>query len=319
MNLNLRTLVFFVLVFVFVSQIKSQTFEIGQSAEQIKNLVELSTNEHNKPDLNGNKSNSFWSFKVKNLDAQISMIIENHDEQYLLEFKSVINFCTYYIMQNNKLSSIVTEFENIQLNDLKEKYCTNNEDYKIGDLYFSEDFEHYSRLYSESEGNSSIEWRKTVISELNIDIQQRVNNRLKAFRLNPKKVTETKPIEALTKEDPDYQKRLYTILNCEDFSEGFALVSIDPELKPGETNYGYGDNRYGFINEKGEYLIKPKYSAAFSFSNGFSLIKNKKNESFWEFININGENIFDKKFTQAKSFSEGFASVRNEREGYGFI
>jgi hypothetical protein len=118
----------------------------------------------------------------------------------------------------------------------------------------------------------------------------------------------------------DNNEKLYTIYSCEDFNEGIALVGIDTEHKADERNYGYGKKLFGYINEKGIYVIEPKYEKAFSFNGGFALVTtNLQNVSNWEFINKKGENIFNKKFVDARSFSEGFAAVKIENGGYCFI
>jgi len=123
-----------------------------------------------------------------------------------------------------------------------------------------------------------------------------------------------------TSEVADSIERQNTLLSCDNFNEGFALVCVDSEHKAGERNYGYGKKLYGFINEKGEFVVHPKYDIASPFNNGFALVvTSSENSKSWEFINGKGVNVFNKNFEEARSFSDGIAAVQIENGVYGFI
>ena len=87
---------------------------------------------------------------------------------------------------------------------------------------------------------------------------------------------------------------------CE-FNEGFAAV-----LK---------DDRWGYINTKGEQIIECKFDDAGNFSEGFAVVfKDGK----CGYINTKGEQIVECKFDGVRDFHEGFAAV--EKDGkWGYI
>jgi len=309
-----------VTVLLVFGQAKSQTIEVGQDATQIKTLIEWTTKDHNKPDSYGNTSNSYWTWDVKYYNGQIEDVIQCYQDQYLIDFRVIANYCKHYVMENGKLAYVLTQFDNISLEKLKEFYSDNYSADKIGELYFSDDLEHYTKIYLANNGLATKEWRKTIISELPSNIQQSVKTKLTTIRTETKTKQKEEFTAKLTKEEADSKERQYTILTCDNFSDGLALVGIDTEHKSGEMNYGYGKKLFGYINDKGEYVIYPKYEKAFSFIDGFALVTtNTRYSNNWEFINKDGVNIFNKNFADARNFSEGFAAVRMKNGNYGFI
>ncbi|MCX6351499.1 MAG: WG repeat-containing protein [Bacteroidetes bacterium] len=307
-------------VLIFVNQTQGQTIEVGQSAEQIKGLIEWTTKDHNKPDTYGNKSSSYWTWDVKYNNGQITDVVQCYQKQYLLDLRTTADYCKHYIMDKSKLAYVLTQFENISVEKITENYNTNSMNKKIGGLYFSENYEYYSKIYLSTNGLATVEWRKTVVSELPASIQSSVSSKLTTIRTETKNKQTEELNTQLIQEDADTKERKNTILSCENFSNGLALFCYDTEHKAGEMNYSYGKKLYGYINEKGEVLISPKYEEAFSFNNGFALVTtNSRYSSNWEFINTKGENVFNKKFAAAKSFVDGFAAVRIVKGDYGFI
>ncbi len=86
------------------------------------------------------------------------------------------------------------------------------------------------------------------------------------------------------------------------FKEGRALIYIQ--------NQGYG-----FLNDKGDILVEPKFSDAESFYEGLAAVKiNGK----YGFINKKGEMIIAPKYDFVKNFNEGFAVVGIDKQ-VGFI
>ena len=100
----------------------------------------------------------------------------------------------------------------------------------------------------------------------------------------------------------------------DDFKEGLSLVGLEI------PNYGM---KFGFINKKGEEVIKCEYDVAYPFHGGFALVKK---DNRWFFIDkkglslINYGNIYSDdnyKFEQARDFSNGLAAVmKNGRWGF---
>ena len=146
------------------------------------------------------------------------------------------------------------------------------------------------------------------------------------------------------------------------FSEGVAAVAINSERwdcinEMKERNFELqaalfvcsrfdkADQKWGFINKKGEWAIEPRFDEALSFSEGlaavaidsekwdclsrsgvfslkFKVYLNLCNASsgynIWGFINKKGEWVIEPRFTEALFFSEGLALVEFDGK-YGFI
>jgi len=85
------------------------------------------------------------------------------------------------------------------------------------------------------------------------------------------------------------------------FVEGLALVSIE--------------DKYGYIDIRGQLTIEATYSGARDFSEGLAAVKQNGQ---WGYIDRSGNWMIDKRFDKAMPFVEGYASVKiNEK--YGLI
>ena len=97
-----------------------------------------------------------------------------------------------------------------------------------------------------------------------------------------------------------------------DFSEGLAPFK-DKEGK------------WGFINKKGEVVIKAEYEGARSFREGFAVVELARSDSFGigkrAYIDKNGKRLNKEPFNEALDFSEGLGAVNlaGVRGNWGFI
>lgn len=94
--------------------------------------------------------------------------------------------------------------------------------------------------------------------------------------------------------------------DAEPFSEGLAPVKIG--------------NKWGYVNEKDQIIIKPQFKTAKQFSEELAsvTINGKK----WGFIDKTGKFIIQPQFTDAEDFSEGLVAVSKDTEKgryWGFI
>jgi hypothetical protein len=78
----------------------------------------------------------------------------------------------------------------------------------------------------------------------------------------------------------------------------------DINLFPVEIN-----DRYGYINRKGETVINPQFDRAYLFRNGVALVKT---DGQYGYINEKGEYLSTKRYKEALNFSEGLAWVVEE-------
>ena len=98
-----------------------------------------------------------------------------------------------------------------------------------------------------------------------------------------------------------------------DFENGLALVGV------GKFGlHGSGDHRFGFIDKKGNWVIKPIYRDLYGFSDGLAAAKN--DEGKWGFIDITGKVVIVFQFEIGSFFSEGLARMYSkDKSRYGYI
>ncbi|TYA73939.1 WG repeat-containing protein [Seonamhaeicola marinus] len=83
-----------------------------------------------------------------------------------------------------------------------------------------------------------------------------------------------------------------------------------------DYTYAKKDDLWGFIDNKGNWIVEPKYDKVRAFKNGLAPVaKNKK----WGYINLKGEEIIPLKFKDAEIFStDGLAPVKINKL-WGFV
>lgn len=98
-----------------------------------------------------------------------------------------------------------------------------------------------------------------------------------------------------------------SIVSASDFANGYATVSND-------------DNKQGYINEKGEIVIKPSYDRAFNFSaDGVAIVGKEINDSTNKYFAIDtaGKELFSFSSNEYKdfgSFNNGYLPVQKEND-----
>lgn len=172
----------------------AQTVDIGQDAQYIKALIERSTYEKNKPDSFGNYSSGRVSWDVKYYNGIITDVIQCFKNQFYIDLRMQVDFCKHYVMKNGKLAYILTQYENVSTDKLKEVYDKLNNVHKYNDLYFEEDFKHYSKLYLDKNGLATIEWRSVDLNQIPSNIKKEIEDKQKAVEdeNNQKKLSEEK-------------------------------------------------------------------------------------------------------------------------------
>ena len=106
------------------------------------------------------------------------------------------------------------------------------------------------------------------------------------------------------------QKTVYTEWNLIDIHEiitsqkGFSRMgSFGNGLAPARNV----DDKWGYINEKGEWAIQPQYSNAHIFSEGFAAVETGFDK--WKFIDVNGDTELDDRFDRSAIFKNGIAHI----------
>ncbi len=75
------------------------------------------------------------------------------------------------------------------------------------------------------------------------------------------------------------------------------------------------ESKWGFIDQKGTWVIQPQFQEAFQFTEGLAAVKFYDN---WGYIDKNGDWIIQPRFSDAKPFSEGLACAMSDNL-WGYI
>lgn len=168
-----KSFILSILVFGY-GQIKSQTIEIGQNAEYIKDRIEWATKDHNKPDSNGRFSDARASWDVTYKNGQIVDVIACRENQMMLDLMMQVDFCMHYIMENGKLAVILTQFENVSKEKLVEAYDKLYKGKKIGNLYYDDNYSHSSEIYLAKNGQATIEYRNADMNKIPLNLRNAI-------------------------------------------------------------------------------------------------------------------------------------------------
>lgn len=182
---RLLTLTFCVLGFL---QLKSQTIEIGQDANEVKQFVEWATRQRTGFDSYGNSMGNNVTSDVKYFNGQIIEVIQCYENQVIINLSPSVNFCRHYNMEHGKLANIYTQYENVSIEKLKDTY---NKMYKgriINDLYFEYDYQHYTKIFLTKNGYATTDFRIVNDSQLTSNIRREIKTRIEKKKEEEKKI-----------------------------------------------------------------------------------------------------------------------------------
>lgn len=184
MKIKITKLILTLIIFTCMCQANSQSIKMGQDAQEIKQIVEWSTKNHRKSDSYGNRASSYWTYDTKYYNGALVEVSQCYQNQYLHDFRVNADYCKRYIMENNKLSYVLTQFENISIEKLRENYNSMYSESTISGFFFFDKYKNYSKIYLAKNGLATIEMRKTIISELPKAVQQTLTSKLTEIKKN---------------------------------------------------------------------------------------------------------------------------------------
>ena len=148
-----------------------QEVKIGQSAYEILSMIKMGASY---------RSNSTWDVSYKN--GQIEDAILCQDNEYMIDIGVYTDYCKHFLMKNERLTHILTQYQNLSVNQLKKYYNQLHDKIKIEDKYYDSDYKNYSIIYLNSNGLATIEWTKTNVNLLPQNIRDKIDNEIKRQR-----------------------------------------------------------------------------------------------------------------------------------------
>ncbi|MBC8000695.1 MAG: WG repeat-containing protein [Leptolyngbya sp.] len=112
-----------------------------------------------------------------------------------------------------------------------------------------------------------------------------------------------------------------SFLDARHFKDGLAAVAADVDDEGRMVSVVHGaiepaHKKWGYVNRKGDWVIKPEYSSAECFSEGLACVSSTESIGLhakrYGFIDKTGKFVIEPKFSFAESFSEGLAAVALE-------
>ena len=232
---------YFIILFVilFLNNIEAQRIEIGQKAEHIKNVVEYIVQSNYSFDSYGRQGPANTSYDILYDNGAISDVILCYDKQYLIDFELSATFCKHYIMENEKLSFILTQFINISLEKLKSIYDRLYKDYKFGSYYFSEDFNQYSEIYLAKNNHATVKLQQTELSQLPESIKEVVAKKLQEKEEEKRK--EQLALEQEKQREYEIKSKTYDLLNNDKskYEEIFTTIKNNIAKRFYQNSYYY--------------------------------------------------------------------------------
>jgi hypothetical protein len=139
---------------------------LGQAAEEVQGLIKYQVDVYNQ--ARGYKSVAMdWDTKYFN--GKISEVILCKDNAPMIDLQRAVNYCTHYKMKNGTLEKIISQYENVSVEELKRTTVQQNS--KVGDFYFTDQYNSIIQVYLAANGLATQEYKTVILSELPKEVQ----------------------------------------------------------------------------------------------------------------------------------------------------
>lgn len=189
----------------------SQVVKIGQDAAYVKSMIEYKVKSYYQ--ANGPHTVKM-NTDTRYLNGKISDVILCYENQYRMDLRIITSFCEHYIMTDEKLTSIITQYEKVSIEKMEELYGKIYGDRKIDKYYFTEDFKHYKILFLADNGYPSVEEKNTNLNELPVKVKDYVEKKLKEAE-NAEKIKQAEMDKRIVKEK-EIKSKTYNIKELND-------------------------------------------------------------------------------------------------------
>lgn len=157
----MKRLIGIIILAVCFQSVTAQAIKFGDPVENVVGYVRYTTG-----------SNGSWD--IVRSDGIISHVLQCYDDAYLADFRLVTDFCRYYLIKDNSLSAIITEYDDVTLEKLIEMDESEN---VIGSYYFSNDYSTHTTYKLSSAGLAVAVYQPTKLDSLPKEVSDEVRKR----------------------------------------------------------------------------------------------------------------------------------------------
>lgn len=182
-----------------------QQIEIGQDAETVRRIIESNVSFANRP-RSGAARNTIHSHNTEYYNGRIVTVRHCVRNQFFVNLRMNIHFCTTYLMTDGRLAYTITQYENVSLERLiEEKTAMWPANRIINNTYFfDEEFEYVEVFYlAERNGLATVAWEKvesSILLSLSEDVRTEITNRRRIQEIERAERTVRREEEARNRE-----------------------------------------------------------------------------------------------------------------------
>lgn len=176
-------------------------------------------------------------------------------EKIPIELRKKLNVCTIYTVSDDIIRSIIIRYENISIEELKEWYSKIYN--RIGEYYFSDDYEHFYILSLPSDGYPTAKLKMVNESKLSNEILLKIESgkqdKLVQLQKSERKEDELKELKNkvyhIQESHPEEYNRLYTelqdkimiLISCLSYSDKKNYLNSRYDMRTVQSMYQNSD------------------------------------------------------------------------------
>lgn len=153
---------------VYAQQYYDSDIHLGQRADSVELIVGR--------EVQGQYNSGGWLIKMNaqtiDYKGQVKEVILCKDNLLLGGFEKGTSLCIHFIVANGILSKIITQFNNLSLDEVKQLVRPGKTN--MTDYYFDADYRHYSHVYAAQSGVICAEYRQTIIADLPSGVKEQL-------------------------------------------------------------------------------------------------------------------------------------------------
>lgn len=168
-------LVFVMLTFYTIA-CHSQGIEIGANAQYIREMVEFSVSNQHRANPLHDPLKPYWTFETEYKNGVLKTITICKENDVVYGLPNRVDYCEKCVIENDTVKYLIREFNTISLQQMKDLYISTYAPHYIDEVFFSDDYQYYYKLYINKRGTAIAECHKTKSSTLQRSTLQKIES-----------------------------------------------------------------------------------------------------------------------------------------------